>query len=102
MFYLRLRNQEVKPYSVHVALTENSDGTKLYELEYPEQERKISIRFTADFPYSILGWEESHYSGNGNDKKILTTSAKLMKSIKTDYWNKNLNQHKHWREKLDL
>jgi len=69
---------------------------------YPELSRSISIQFSESFPHAILGWEEEHYSGYGADKKLLTTKATLNKSVKADYWNKNLNQHSEWRDKLGL
>ncbi len=102
MFFLRLRNREPKAFDTVIAQEKSQDGISTYILNYPELERKLSIRYTTAFPHTILGWEDTHYSGYGAEKKMQTSKAELLKTIKTDYWNQNHNKDAHWREKLAL
>ncbi len=60
-----------------------------YYLDYKEIPRQLRIVFEKAFPHKIKGWKEKHKSGFGDDTKILTSKAKLKKTVKTDYWNKN-------------
>jgi len=101
--FLRLRHKETKAYKAIISLKDTPDGGKEYKLEYPELNRSISISFAAEMPNAILGWEESYPSGYGAGQKMLTSTAELQKTVKTDYWNQNLNKHKaEWRGKLGL
>ncbi len=102
LLFLRFRNEQVRPYQAEISLEFNPEGISLYKLNYPELDRTISIKFSTNFPYKILGWEERHYSGFGKDKKMLTSKAEFITSLKTDYWNQNLNEHRYWRDKLGL
>ena len=102
MFFLRLRHKDLKAYNAKVKLYDGVEGIKRYELNYPDLERQITIEFEAEFPHAIVGWEESHYSGFGPSKAILTTKGELIKTVKTDYWRQNSNEHLHWRDKLGL
>ncbi|MFT5261905.1 MAG: hypothetical protein ACI8YQ_000632 [Polaribacter sp.] len=100
--FLRLKHVAVKAYKATISLTETTKGRKEYKVEYPTLNRTITINFATEMPNAILAWEESHYSGYGAGKKILTSKAELMKTVKTDYWNQNGNKDKEWREKLGL
>ena len=100
--YMRYKHVALQAYKAIVSLDKTDETTNKYTIAYPELSRSISIQFSESFPHAILGWEEEHYSGYGADKKLLTTKATLNKSVKTDYWNKNLNQHSEWRDKLGL
>lgn len=102
MLFLRLRNRAIKTYTAEINLSNNNEGVSSYELKYPELERRLNIQFSSAFPHTILAWQESYYSGFGKDKKMLTSTADLIRTVKTDYWNHNHNEDKHWREKLDL
>ncbi|KZS43006.1 hypothetical protein AWE51_16820 [Aquimarina aggregata] len=102
MSFLRLRNREPKAYKAIITLQNDDKGTSHYTMNYPELERELTIHYTSIFPYAILGWEDTHYSGYGDEKKLQTSKAELLKTIKTDYWNQNHNKDKHWRKKLEL
>lgn len=102
MIFLRFRNKAPKAYKAIISFQKKSNGNSYYNLKYPELERELTIEFTSVFPYEILGWEETHYSGFGDEKKLQTSKAKRLKTVKTDYWNKNHNKDTHWREKLKL
>jgi len=60
-----------------------------YNLDYKEIFRQMKVVFEKAFPNKIKGWKEKHKSGFGDDTQILTTKAKLKKTVKTNYWNKN-------------
>ncbi len=95
--FLRLRHVPLKAYSATAELTENS-----YSITYPQLDRSLTIHFNPQFPYDIQGWEESFISGFGEKAKKLTTKATRLKTIKSDYWNKNSNADNNLRQTLEL
>lgn len=100
-FFLRLAHIEVKPYAAEASIEKAGDKT-IYTITYPEVDRVFKIEFESAFPHKILSWEDEYYSGWGEDRKKLKTTAKLMKTIKSDYWNKHKNQHSELRNELGL
>ncbi len=101
MFFLNSMHKKIKSYTANLTLKKESKITS-YEISYPELNRKIIIRFKSEFPNKITGWSETYSSDYGANRKTLTTEAKLIKNLKVDYWNKNSNKDKHWRNKLGL
>jgi hypothetical protein len=95
--YSRLKHVELKSYKAIGTLTENT-----YTIEYPELNRTLSITFNPQFPYDILGWEETFKSGFGKNAKMMTTKATKLKTIKSAYWGKNSNADENLRETLML
>jgi hypothetical protein len=95
--FLRLRHVPFKAYSATAKLSSNS-----YSITYPELNRSLSIQFNSEFPFEIEGWEETFISGFGERAKELTTRATKLKTIKSDYWNKNTNADNSLRESLEL
>lgn len=95
--FLRLRHVPFKSYSATAILTDS-----LYTINYPELNRSLTIHFNPQFPYEIEGWEEIFISGFGDKAKELTTKATKLKTIKSDYWNKNTNADSELRETLEL
>lgn len=95
--YTRLSHKNIKAYNANASL---KDGN--YILSYPELNRTLNINFNTNFPYDILGWEETIISGYGASAKTLTTKAIKLKSIKSAYWSKNGNANEVLREKLQL
>ena len=102
MFYTLLMHHDIKPVTANIRLYDGAAGVKHYEINYPALARSITIMFNATFPNSIVGWEERYESGYGSNKKMLTTKATLIKTIKTDYWNKHSVQDSVWRDTLGL
>lgn len=100
-FYLRLRHRDLKAYSCNAVHIE-ADHVNTYTLTYPELNRTLMIQYEAVFPFGIIGWEESYSSGFGTGKKQLTTTAKRIKTIKSDYWNKNGVRDSVMRKDLGL
>lgn len=89
--YARLRHSGFKAEKVTASLevSNESKDWMTYRLEYPNNQRSLSIHFSKDFPYQIQGWEENFTSGFGGGAKKLVTKATLKKSIRLDYWNKH-------------
>ena len=95
--YTRLGHKSIKAYLASATLTEN-----VYTINYPELNRTLSITFNPEFPFDILGWEETFKSGFGPNAKVLTTKATKLKTIKSAYWQKNKNKDEILRETLQL
>ena len=95
--YTRLNHKTIKAFNA-IASLDNG----IYTLFYPELNRTLKINFNIQFPYDILGWEETSPSGYGASAKILTTKATKLKSIKSAYWSKNHNADEGLRETLKL
>ena len=82
--YLALNHQKMKAYKAKANLKEEN-GFIIYSIYYPTLERKLTIKTTKDFPYTIESWRETT-SKNG---KKSTTEATKIKTILTAYWSKN-------------
>lgn len=101
-FFLRLKHQELRTYTCIISHIEKDNTTSTYAMYYPELKRNLRIDYETEFPHKILAWEESYTSGFGSKRQKLTTSAKLIKSIKVDYWNKNSTKDSKLRKNLKL
>jgi len=101
-FFLRLRHKDAKMKKAEASLQDLTQSDfldtphKSYKLSY--EDRDLNIYFDQNFPFTILGWEESYNSGS----ETLTTVAKLKKSIKSPYWQKNNNSDRVLRKELGL
>jgi len=101
-FYLRLLHQEAKAYYCELSSSKLDETTSSYKIVFPGLERKITINYESHFPYKILSWKETYYSGWGKSRKLLTTSAELINTIKSDYWNRHGNNDAGLRKQLGL
>jgi len=95
--YTRLKHKTIKAYKATANLENET-----YTITYPELNRTLKINFNVNFPYDILGWEETMISGYGPSAKTLTTKATKLKSIKSAYWSKNRNADETIRKSLLL
>jgi hypothetical protein len=86
--YLRLLHKQFEPYDAEVSIISKNDTNQLTIL-YPTINREVNISYESDFPHMILGWTEKFTSNYSGSEKQLMTKAKLKKSMKIDYWNKN-------------
>lgn len=100
-FFLRMTHAECKAYDCKASWIENKIVTK-YILEYPGLGRSITIEFETNGPHKILGWKETFKSGFGADAKVLTTEGTLIKTLRSDYWNKNKKSDSYLRTELGL
>ncbi|MFT4737468.1 MAG: hypothetical protein ACI8QD_000903 [Cyclobacteriaceae bacterium] len=78
--------------SVKQSIADDAKEIYEYKLNYPD--RTLAIRFEKDFPYAIVGWEET-YQG-------LTTTASIIRRIKSPYWQKNANKDEYLRTELGI
>lgn len=101
-FFTRLAHQELRVFRARSSLTDSEEGNKLLELNYADLERKVRIEFSSEFPFEILGWEETYKSGFGKKAKLMTTKAVKKKTILLDYWTKNHLQDSTYRQELML
>ncbi len=99
--FTRLRHKELKAYSANAELKKNQEDY-IYEINYPELERTLTINFSASFPYTIDSWTETFPSGFGSNAQLLTSKATKIKSINTPYWQQNGNKDLYLRDSLGL
>lgn len=99
--YLRLLHQPLKAYPAKATLT-NTGTTSTYLIEYPTLKRTIAIEIANAFPYVIQGWQETYKSGFDQKAKVLTSSAKIINTIKSQYWKKHNNMDMSLRKELGL
>ena len=97
LFYTRLHHVDLKIRDA-VAVKSETDSSFVYRIEYPENERSITIQYEKNFPYKILAWNEVWKQ----NEKVLETSATLDETLYTDYWNKNANKFQYLRDSLHL
>ncbi len=95
--FIRLKHIQFKAYKANATLKGN-----VYTLYYPELNRRLNIKFNSEFPYEILGWNETIPSSFGPNTELLTTKATKLKTIKSAYWSKNSNADEVLRERLML
>lgn len=95
--FMRLRHVPFKAYSADAKMTENT-----YSISYPELDRTLTIKFNPQFPYDIIGWEETFISGFGEKAQKLTTKATKLETLKSAYWKKNSNAEEPLRETLRI
>ena len=95
--FLSLNHKEIKSYQA-VASIEKNGSFIIYEINYPNLNRKLSIKINKEYPYIIEGWEEE-IKING---AFLTTKAEKIKTIKSAYWGKNGVKNIEERNELGL
>ncbi len=97
-FHLRLKHIEAgsKTAQASLKVLENSAFSEIahhqYSLQYDD--RSLTIYFEKNFPFQILGWEET--------SRGLTTKAVKKEAIKSPYWQKNSNADRELRKRLGL
>ncbi len=97
LFFSRLLHEPLRPVAVSAKLeTHGQEST--YTITMPSFERSLAISFQSTFPYAITGWEEA-FQERG---QRVSTTARLKKTIRTDYWAKNSNAFLPLRDSLAL
>lgn len=95
-FYLRTKHKPMQAYDVELNVESGEEGSLNYTVNYPGLGREVSIAFEKEFPHKILSWiEKDRDSG-------LSSTASLIKTIKSDYWNKHFNKDLPLRRELGL
>jgi hypothetical protein len=102
--YQRLSHLDLEPHAATATLSDDPEapGLQLYTLTYPDLDRTLTIRFTADFPHTIEGWTETRRSGFGPDAQVLTTTATRRARDLMAYWSLNSRADVPLREALGL
>jgi len=95
--YIRLNHDELKSYKAFTSLENGS-----YTISYEDLNRVLKINFNPNFPYDILGWEETSKSNSDASEEVLTTKATKLKTLNSDYWNKKSVSDIKLRETLKL
>ena len=95
--YLRLRHREAKAYPVDITQQKSND-TLITSFDQSTLNRTLTIYQEADHPYKILKWEESITQ----DGKTKTTSAELIRTMRSAYWNQNAPEFSRLRDSLQL
>ena len=101
-FFSRLTHQELGVLKANASIIETKQDSKILDLSYLEVERNVKIEFSREFPFEILGWEETYKSGFGKEAKLMTTKALKKKTILLDYWTKNHVKDSTYRNELML
>lgn len=99
--FIRLVHKELKVYDATATLSVNG-AISTYEIIYPELERTLRINFNTSLPYGIEDWSESYLGGYGSEARIMTSTAKKIKTIKSPYWTKGSNKFVTLRDSLGL
>ena len=95
--FLALNHQKIKAYKAETTLEEDTHYLK-YSLYYPSLKRKLIIKATKEFPFTIESWEETISKGG---KKLTTKAIKII-TIQSKYWNKNGATDTEERKELGL
>lgn len=99
----RLRKQTVAPQSATAAIEPykgnefTGKALKAYKVTYADG-RILQILFEENFPYRIMGWEDT-YTSKG---KQLTTRAILKKMLLSAYWEQNSPEDRSLRDTLQI
>ena len=95
LFFTRLKHENLKPVDATLSKVDEIEAT-IYVLQFLN--RKFMIHVAKLFPHQILGWEEEFTEGDNT----MRTKATLDKTLVTDYWRKNSNEHLPLRDSLGL
>ena len=99
-FYTRLLHKKVQSVPVTTNLDSSNDDINIYEMTYNDGARSLKISFSKSFPYAIEAWEETFKNPfNGASQ---TTTAKLIKRMRSPYWQQNKNAYLPLRDSLQL
>ncbi|MEO0573581.1 MAG: septum formation inhibitor Maf [Bacteroidota bacterium] len=99
--YFRVQHHPVQAYSATASLQTN-DGISSYVIDYKDTKRKLTLKFSSEFPYQILSWEEEFKSGFGENAKNFVSKGTKLKTLKTPYWRQNSNKFIGLRDSLAL
>ena len=104
--YLQLQHKEIRSYQANTELKGykgndfNGKNLQSYAIRYPKLERTLEIVFENQAPFKIVGWIDTYPSLF--DKKSRRTIARLSKTKRLDYWNKNSLSDSKLRSELGL
>ncbi len=94
---IRLYHLPVKPLDAEGRLEDLPDGERRYTLRYSDG-TELRVRFGADFPRPILGWEKARNVGG----QQMTTKATRRSVEQWPYWRYNNLEDTTYRRQLGL
>lgn len=97
LFHTRLNHVDLKVREA-IAVKSEADSAFIYSVTFPNEQRTVTLHYEKVFPYKILGWKETWIEKG----KRMETHATLDKTVYTDYWTKNKNEHSYLRDSLHL
>lgn len=104
--YIRLMHKPFKAYTAEAKIEKYAGGDfagknlKVYQVHFPELERKLEIVFQDKEPYLIEGWIDT-YPALG-DKQTRRTLAKRTHTLLEAYWQKNSLSDMPLRKQLGM
>lgn len=104
--FVRLAHKDFEPVDAITALSpypgNEFEGEDLwvYQIDYPNFNRKVEIVFEKESPYAIAGWKDTYPSMF--DQQLRTSIAKRKKSLMVAYWSKNSLNDMALRAELEL
>ncbi|NNC95195.1 MAG: septum formation inhibitor Maf [Chitinophagales bacterium] len=99
MQHLRFAHLPIEQYTANASKTLEGNSLK-YTVDYKQLNRKFSVWFKSEHPFSIIKWEEEVRSGFGSAAKILKTEAVAKSTKMLPYWTKNANSDSYLREEM--
>ena len=90
----RMRHRTIGVYQAVASLRSENDGL-VYSLDFPELDHGITWYLESNAPHRITGWDERHPNG-------MITQARMSKTIRSAYWQKNRNADRVLRDSLGL
>lgn len=99
--FFRLNHEPIRAHkaiasmNLEVGDQQSSDEFFVYNLHYPDLNRRVTIRFKSAFPYQIVGWEITL-----NEK--LNSRGTLKNTVYEPYWKLNQTEHRHYRDSLGI
>ena len=99
LFYQRFTHTEFQTEEAFIRITDLSNNRNQLEVTYSSGIRVLKIDFEKEFPYQIMGWEESQTKQDGT-KEISKATRKGLKIV--DYWTKNKVEDEFLRKELNL
>jgi hypothetical protein len=100
--YIRMGHIELKTYKAdaRLLLQIGSGGKEhyVYQLNYPDLNRKVEWHCENVFPYKVLFWQETQLTPTGTTK----STATLKETKNLPYWELNGNEHGAQRDSLKL
>jgi hypothetical protein len=99
IFHQRFTHEEFKTEEAFIRMTDITNNRRQLEVTYSSGSRILKIDFEKEFPYQIMGWEESQTKADGT-KEISKAKRKGLKIV--DYWTKNKSEDEFLRRELNL
>lgn len=99
LFHQRFTHEDFQTQEAFIRITDITNNRSQLEVTYSSGIRELKIAFEKEFPYQIMGWEESQTRQDGT-KEISIAKRKGLKIV--DYWIKNKVEDEFLRKELNL